>query len=133
MGDGWSPNWLKGGARYGLLQLKNNLLFTLDYNWPIILYICINFIYMYVFMYIYIYIYISNIYTYIYIYMKMVIRDPQHTECSHLTEARWVKSICNHEIMKKICPPSYHHSDFVATHASCAQVHELPQSHCGEN
>ena len=40
-------------------------------------------------------------------------------------------------------PPSYHHNGFVATHAlghmmycyrtSCAQVHELPQSHCGDN
>ena len=32
--------------------------------------------------------------------------------------------------MKKMCPPSFHHIDFVA---SCAQVHGLPQSHCGEN
>ena len=40
-------------------------------------------------------------------------------------------------------PPGYHHNGFVATHAlghimciirtSCAQVHELPQSHCGDN
>ena len=42
--------------------------------------------------------------------------------------------------MKTMCPPSYHHSGFVATHAlghmmysSCAQVHGLPQSHCGDN
>ena len=41
--------------------------------------------------------------------------------------------------MKTMCPPSYHHNSFVATHAlghnrtSCAQVHELPQSHCGDN
>ena len=53
--------------------------------------------------------------------------------------------------MKKMCPPGYHHNGFVATHAlghmmygfhvhhvyinrtSCAQVHELPQSHCGDN
>ena len=49
-----------------------------------------------------------------------------------------------------MCPPGYHHNGFVATHAlghmmygfimcpsvnrtSCAQVHELPQSHCGGN
>ena len=38
-----------------------------------------------------------------------------------------------------MCPPGYHHNGFVATHAlghsctSCAQVHELPQSHCGDN
>ena len=48
--------------------------------------------------------------------------------------------------MKTMCPPGYHHNGFVGTHASCtwahdvrfimcqsAQVHELPQSHCGDN
>ena len=47
--------------------------------------------------------------------------------------------------MKTMCPPGYHHNGFVASHAlghmmygyinrtSCAQVHELPQSHCGDN
>ena len=44
--------------------------------------------------------------------------------------------------MKTMCPPGYHHNGFVATHAlghmmygctSCDQVHELPQSHCGDN
>ena len=42
--------------------------------------------------------------------------------------------------MKTMCSPGYHHNDFVAIHAlghmmygSCAQVHELPQSHCGDN
>ena len=48
--------------------------------------------------------------------------------------------------MKTMCPPGYHHNGFVATHAlghtmytgarnltSCAQVHELPQSHCGDS
>ena len=52
--------------------------------------------------------------------------------------------------MKTIFPPSYHDSGFMATHAldrrmmygihhgyirdtSCAQVHELPKSHCGDN
>ena len=29
--------------------------------------------------------------------------------------------------MKTMCPPGYHHN------GSCAQVHELPQSHCGDN
>ena len=32
--------------------------------------------------------------------------------------------------MKTMCPPVYHHNGFVATHA---KVHELPQSHCGDN
>ena len=36
-------------------------------------------------------------------------------------------------IMKTMYPPGYHHNNFVVTHASCAQVHELPQSHCGDN
>ena len=35
--------------------------------------------------------------------------------------------------MKTMCSPGYHHNGFVATHTSCAQVHELPQSHCGDN
>ena len=45
--------------------------------------------------------------------------------------------------MKTMCPPSYHHNGFAATHAlghikydnriSCAQVHELPQSRSGDN
>ena len=42
-------------------------------------------------------------------------------------------------VMKIILPPGYHHNGFVAAHAvgnimySYAQVHELPQSHCGDN
>ena len=42
--------------------------------------------------------------------------------------------------METMCPHGYHHNSFVATHAlghmnraSCAQVHELPQSHCGDD
>ena len=41
--------------------------------------------------------------------------------------------------MKTMRPSGYHHNGFVATHAlgtpctSCAQAHELPQSHCGDN
>ena len=47
-------------------------------------------------------------------------------------------------IMKTMCSPGYHHNGFVATHVlghmmygssctSCTRVHELPQSHCGDN
>ena len=72
---------------------------------------------MYVCMYVCIYIYI-----YIYIYI----------------------CICIYVIMKTMCPPGYHHNGFVATHAlghmmyglhelPQTQVHELPQSHCGDN
>ena len=38
-----------------------------------------------------------------------------------------------------MCPPGYYHNGFMATHAlgnnltSCVQVHEMPQSHCGDN
>ena len=35
-----------------------------------------------------------------------------------------------------MCSPGYHCNDFVATHdvrTSCTQMHELPQSHCGDN
>ena len=42
-----------------------------------------------------------------------------------------------------MCPPGYHQNSFDVTHAlghmmygyhtSCAQVHELPQSYCGDN
>ena len=40
-----------------------------------------------------------------------------------------------------MCPPNYHHNGFVATHAlghmmyggHMMNVHELPQSHCGDN
>ena len=35
--------------------------------------------------------------------------------------------------MKKMCPNSYHHNDFVQTHALRHLVCELPQSHCGDN
>ena len=35
--------------------------------------------------------------------------------------------------MKTICPPGYHHNGIVATRTSCAQMHELKQSHCGDN
>ena len=41
-------------------------------------------------------------------------------------------------IMVSMCPSRYHHNGFVAIHAlghictSCTQVHELPQSHCGD-
>ena len=33
--------------------------------------------------------------------------------------------------MKTMCPPGYHHNGFVQ--GACVQVHELPQSHCGDN
>ena len=38
-------------------------------------------------LYIYVCIYI---YIYIYIHKWSMINDPQHTECSNLTEARWM-------------------------------------------
>ena len=43
-----------------------------------------------------------------------------------------------YEIIKAMCPPGYHDNAFVGTHALgyeyiMYQVHELPQSHCGDN
>ena len=43
--------------------------------------------------------------------------------------------------MKTMCPPGYHHNGFAlwqlmhlgTNRTSCAQVHEVPQSHCGDN
>ena len=71
----------------------------------------------------------------------MVISDPRHRECSNLISQKQDEHNI-YVILKTMCPPSYHHNGFVATHAlghmmslgtSCAQVHELPQSHCGDN
>ena len=64
----------------------------------------------------------------------MAINGPWHTECSNLTESRDEHNIFI--IMKKTCPSGYHHNGFVANHASCtscAQLYELPQSHCRDN
>ena len=55
----------------------------------------------------------------------MVISDPQHTECSNPTEAR--RNICN-VIMQTMCPPGYHHSGFVATHALGHELQKLKNS-----
>ena len=70
-----------------------------------------------------------------------VIHDTQSAQISHKQDERNI-----YVIMKTMCPPGYHHNGFVATHAlghmmygsscdrtSCAKVHELPQSHCGDN
>ena len=84
-----------------------------------------------------------------------MIHDTQSAQISQKQDERNV-----YEIMKTMCPPSYHHNGFVATHAgslmttyitllallvehflvpamcnrtSCAQLHELPQSHCGDD
>ena len=68
--------------------------------------------------------------------------DTQSAQISQKQDERNI-----YAIMKTMCPPGYHHNGFVATHAlghmmygyhlinrtSCAQVHELPQSHCGDN
>ena len=64
------------------------------------------------------------IYIYIYIYIY-----PQHRECLSLTEAD-ERNI--NVIMKTMSPPGYHDNGSLATRL-CGQVHELPQSHCGDN
>ena len=63
-----------------------------------------------------------------------MIHDKQSAQISQKQDERNI-----YVIMKTMCPPGYHHNGFVETHAlghnrtSCAQVHELPQSHCGDN
>ena len=69
-----------------------------------------------------------------------MIHDTQSAQISQKQDERNI-----YAIMKTICPPGYHHNGFVATHAlahvhhhylhrtSCAQVHELAQSYCGDN
>ena len=65
-----------------------------------------------------------------------MIHDTQSAQISQKQDERNI-----YVIMKTMCPPSYHHNGFVVTHAlghmihstSFAQVHELPQSHCGDN
>ena len=63
------------------------------------------------------------------------------TQSAQISQKQDERNIYIYVIMKTMCPPGYHHNDFVASHAlghmmnrtSCAQVHELPQSHCGDN
>ena len=60
-----------------------------------------------------------------------MIHDTQSAQISQKQDERNI-----YVIMKTMCPPGYRHNGFVATHAlgtSCAKVHELPQSHCGDN
>ena len=68
-----------------------------------------------------------------------MIRDTQSDQISQKQDGRNI-----YVIMKTVCPPGYHDSGFVATHAlghmmhgsnrtSCAQEVELQQSHCGDN
>ena len=65
-----------------------------------------------------------------------MIHDTQSAQISQKQDERNI-----YVIMKTMCPLSYHHNGFVATLAlghmmygtSFAQVHELPQSHCGDN
>ena len=62
-----------------------------------------------------------------------MIHDTQSAQISQKQDER---NTYIYVIMKTMCPPGYHHSGFVATHAlttSRAQVHDLPQSHCGDN
>ena len=69
-----------------------------------------------------------------------MIHDTQSAQNSQKQDGRNI-----YAIMKIMCPPGYHHNGFVATHAlghmtyDCAQryvicpLHQLPQSHCGDN
>ena len=56
-----------------------------------------------------------------------MIHDRQSAQISQKQDMRYI-----YVIMKTICPPGYHHNDFMATWADdvrftpCAQVHEFP-------
>ena len=60
------------------------------------------------------------------------------TQSAQISQKQYERNI--YVIMETMCPPGFHHNGFVATHAlghdvrlgSC-QVHELLQSHCGDN
>ena len=66
------------------------------------------------------------------------------TQSAYISQKKDGRNI--YVIMKTMCPPGYHHNGFVATHAlghmmygynrnrtSRDQVHDLAQSHCGDN
>ena len=84
---------------------------------------CNKYIYIYVYIYMYIYIYVYTyvyIYIYIYIYISIYIY------------------IYIYAIIKPMCPPvittmALCQVMHLETCASCAQVHELPQSRCLDN
>ena len=64
-----------------------------------------------------------------------MVHDTQSAQIAQKQDGRYI-----YEIMKTMCPPSYHHNGFVATYALghinrtlCAQVRELPRSYCGYN
>ena len=94
-----------------------------------IIYIIYNIIYLILYIYIYIYIYTQYISSHKWSMTQRVLK-------SHRSKMSII-----YVIMKTMCPPSYHHSGFVATYAlghminnhTCVQVHELPQSHCDDN
>ena len=56
-----------------------------------------------------------------YIYYTSVIDDTQSAQVSQKQDGRNI-----YAIMKAMCPPGYHHSDFVATHHAlkCMSCHE---------
>ena len=73
----------------------------------------------------------------------MVISDPRHTESQSAQISQMQDEYNVYAIMKTMCPPGHHHNGFVE-HSSfhwyqqCVTVHhvpvhELPQSHCGNN
>ena len=69
--------------------------------------------------------------------IQLVITDLRHTQNAQISQRQDGHNI--YAVKKTMCPPGYHHSGFVATHAlghimydnrtSCAQVHELPHCH----
>ena len=112
---------------------------------------CVSFtcsIYTYINTYIYTYTYI-HIYIYIYIFIYLLkythktekpSQTIKHIKMDQNQETHFYKKQYFATPYKTFCPSSYYLKGFVATHALghihrtlCAQVHELPQSRCGDN
>ena len=84
-----------------------------------------------------------HIYIYIYIYIKCTHKTKNLLKAYKMgknPETHFYKEQFFATPYKTLCPPSYHHNGFVANHALgymnrtlSAQVHELPQSRCGDN
>ena len=97
----------------------------------------------------YIHVHVINIYICIYICMYIYVQIYIYI-CIYMHIYLICITIYIYVIMKTMCPPGYHHNGFMATHTlehmmygsscctfimygtSCSQVHELPQSHCGD-
>ena len=92
--------------------------------------------YIYIYIYIYTYIYIKYIYIYIYIYIKYICISIYIYIYTYISGHKWSAThrvLKSHESkMSVIYMQSWKHI-YICNRTSCAEVHELLQSHCGDN